>query len=158
MCTACGNGLVLLNGTCTPSVTITGAWWSDDLSSLNFAFSSQVKFYNKAKAAPAPSGVMCFNQGEGDVCSMDWNQMNPTDVQNNLNIVLNMLPPPMADIIKKMTQPNATQSDNYDPNLPPQPTGFASPANVVKKLFCNRFNLFGNFSQPMTQAMTQINA
>ena len=61
MCTACGNGLVLLNGTCTPSVTITGAWWSDDLSSLNFAFSSQVKFYNKAKAAPAPSGVMCFN-------------------------------------------------------------------------------------------------
>lgn len=56
-------------------------------------------FYNKLKAAPAPSGVNCFNDNEGDLCSMDWNNLPPTQVQANLDLVLSMLPPNQAAII-----------------------------------------------------------
>jgi len=125
-----------------------------DMSSLTLSFNKPLMFYNKAKAAPAPTGVMCFNDNEGDLCQMDWNNLPPTQVQANLDQVLGMLPPNQAAVIKRMTDVNQTRADNFDPNLPPQPNGFASPANVIKKLFCNRFNLFGNFSQQTTQPST----
>lgn len=84
-CSECGAGLVLFNGTCIPQVVMDGAWMSQDMSSLTLSFNKPLMFYNKAKAAPAPSGVMCFNDNEGDLCQMDWNNLPPTQVQTNLD-------------------------------------------------------------------------
>lgn len=56
-----------------------------------------------------------------------------------------------------MTEVNMTRTDYYDPYVPRQLSGFASPANVVKKLYCNRLNLFGNFTQQVAAPTSPMN-
>lgn len=72
---------------------MTSAQMSSDLSTLTLTYSKYVMFYNKSLAAPAPSGIMCFNDQEGDQCQIDWNTLPATTVQTRLNTVLGMLPP-----------------------------------------------------------------
>lgn len=57
----------------------------------------------------------------------------------------------------RMASANQTVHDESDPNLAPESSGFANPNNVIKKFYCNRRNLFGNFSQAVSTTNAMMN-
>jgi hypothetical protein len=146
--------MILFKGRCVPDVTITGAWMVEPLNTLYIALSTTVDFYPKAKALPVPADAKCYNSNEGHLCTEDWNEI-PAVAEGKFQELLLRLSPKKQEIVRRMIKVNTTQPDNEDPDLELQ-IGFASPFNVMKKLWCNRDNLFGDHQMTATNTTTAL--